>query len=371
MKKIKRNILLTPGPITTSDTVKSSQVVADVCPREEEFTRIMDIIRKDLVKIAKGDSDYTSVLIFGSGTAAMDSVINSSVPPGKTIAIVINGAYGLRMAQIAAAYKIPFIDINFEWGEKINVEKVEEKLSNNKNIACLAMVHHETTTGILNPIKEIGKIAEENNAIFIVDTISSFAGIPICIKEHNIGFMMATSNKCIQSIPGISFVICKKSELEKIKGYPQRSFYLNLYNQYRYFQDNGQMQFTAPVQAAYALQQAIIEYFEEGEENRRARYTKNWKVLRKGLLNLGFKLLLEENIESRLLLTVLEPEDPNYDFKKMHDLLYERGFTIYPGKLGKRKTFRIANIGDIDYHDIENFLKTLKEVLHELKLKLD
>lgn len=368
---IKRNILLNPGPATTTDSVKYAQVVPDICPREQEFARLMRKIRKDLVKIVKGDRGYTSILFAGSGTAAMDSCISSVVSRGKKIAIINNGLYGERMIKIARAYRIPYVEINFEWDSLPDLRKVRNILRNDRNISYLAAVHHETTTGILNPIKEIGAVAKENNCTFIVDTISSFAGIPIDIKDCHIDFMFSTSNKCIQGMAGISFVICDVGELEKIKDYPKRSFYLDLYRQYEFFEKTGEMQFTPPVQVAYALQQAIKEYFNEGGGKRYKRYTKNWQVLREGLQELGFAFLLKEEEESRILTTIMETDDRHYSFNKMHDLLYKKGFTIYPGKIGKKNTFRLANMGAIDHRDIVRFLKALREVLDKMKVKIN
>ncbi|KPJ58686.1 MAG: hypothetical protein AMJ42_02825 [Deltaproteobacteria bacterium DG_8] len=369
--KIKRNILLSPGPATTTDRVKQAQIVPDICPREKEFGDVMREIRQDLVKIAGGDTNYTSILFAGSGTSVMDATINSVVPPDKKILIINNGAYGERLVKIAEAYNISFVELKFEWGTKIELVKVKQILEESSNIACLAVIHHETSTGILNPIKEIGRIAKENDCVFIVDTISSFAGIPFSIKNCNIDFMMSTSNKCIQGMAGIAFVICRKDELEKTKDYPPRSFYLNLYSQYEYFEKKGQMRFTPPVQVLYALKQAIKEFFEETAPNRYERYTKSYKVLTDGLKEMGFKFLLKDDVEhSHLLTTILKPDDPNFDFSVLHDKLYSKGFTIYPGKLKDKNTFRIANIGAIDHLDIKKFSKELREVLGEMGVKL-
>ncbi len=368
--KIKRNILFTPGPATTTDTVKKSLVVSDICPREDEFIGIMKMIRDDLVKIVKGKSQYTSILLCGSGTAAMDACVNSVVPAGKKLAIVNNGAYGERLVKIAKAYGIDYVDIAFEWGEVPNIERIEKILGKDKKIACLAVIHHETSTGVLNPIKAIGKIAKKNNCVYIVDAISSYAGIPIDIKNNNIDFLMSTSNKCIQGMAGIAFVICRKAALDKIKHYPRRSFYLSLYDQFAYFEKTGQMQFTSPVQVIYALKQAIREYFREGGLKRYNRYTANWRILRKGLLKLGFKLLLKKDNESHLLMTICYLDDRNFDFNIMHDLLYKKGFTVYPGNLGSKETFRLGNIGDLHPKDINNFLKALREVLIKIKVRV-
>jgi len=368
---VKRNILLNPGPATTTDTVKQAQIVPDICPREEEFGNLMQEIRRDLVKIVMGDEKYTSILFAGSGTAVMDSVINSVIPPDKKFLIINNGAYGERMVKIAKTYNIDLIELKLDWGDKIELNEVKNMLEHNKDIACVGVVHHETTTGILNPIKEIGEISKKNNCTFIVDTISSFAGIPFSIKECNIDFMMSTSNKCIQGMAGIAFVICRKNELEKIKNYPKRSFYLDLYSQYDYLERNRQTRFTPPVQVIYALKQAIKEFFEERAENRYARYKKNYDVLIDGLKRRGFELFLKDDVKhSCLLATIIEPSHPNFDFKTFHDKLYSRGFTIYPGKLKDEKSFRIAVMGDINHNDINNFLKALDEVFVEMKINL-
>lgn len=366
---IKRNILLTPGPATTSDSVKHAQVIPDICHREKEFTDILQEIRADLVRIVKGrPDDYTSVLFGGSGTAVMDAVINSVVPDGKKLAVIVNGAYGDRLVKIAGAYRIPCVEIKYNSGERIDLLKVEEVLNNDPMIACVAIIHHETTTGILNPVKEVGHICREKGIVFIVDSISSFAGIPIDIREFNIDFMMSTSNKCIQGMAGIAFVICKIRELEKIKQYPARSFYLNLYNQYKYIEETGQTPFTPPVQVIYALRQAIKEYFEEGGEHRYKRYAENYEILKTGLREMGFRFLIDEKDESKILMTICEPDNPLFNFDEMHDFLYERGFTIYPGKIADKKTFRLASMGAIYPEDITNFIKSLKDFLEKYQL---
>jgi len=369
---VKRKVLLNPGPATTTDSVKQAQIVPDICPREEEFGNIMKDIRNNLVKIAKGDENYTSILFAGSGTAVMDSVINSVVSPNKKILIINNGAYGERLVKIAHAYKIDFRELKYSWGNKIELDEIKSILKQEKNISCIGVVHHETTSGILNPIEKIGKIAKENNCTFIVDTISSFAGVPINIKECNIDFMMSTSNKCIQGMAGVAFVICKKSEIERIKRYPKRSFYLDLYSQYVYLESNNQTRFTPPVQVMYALNQAITEFFEEGAEHRYSRYKKNYQILLDGLRDRRFNIFLKDDaIHSNILVTINEPNHPNFDFKLFHDKLYEKGFTIYPGKIKSEKTFRIAVMGAINHKDIENFLISLDEVLFDMKVNLN
>lgn len=370
MSKVKRKILLNPGPATTTDSVKKAQIVSDICPREKDFQEIMTWVRKNLVKIAGGDENHTCILFAGSGTAVMEATLTSVVPPDKKALIISNGLYGERFIEIADTYKIPYVPLKFEWGRRIDLNEIENTLKKNKDITCIIVIHHETTTGVLNPIKEISKIAKEHNCIVIADTISSFAGVDFSIKDYNIDFIMSTSNKCIQGMPGISFVICKKSELEKTRDYPPRSFYFNLYRQYEYFEKTGQMRFTPPVQVLYALKQAIIEFFEEGAKNRYYRYKRNYETLTEGLKNIGFKFYLDNQVEnSNILLTVIEPDHPNFNFNTLHDKLYIKGFTIYPGLL-THNTFRIAVMGAIDSSDIKNFLEAINRVLEEMKVDL-
>jgi 2-aminoethylphosphonate aminotransferase len=366
---VKRNILFNPGPATTTDSVKNALVVPDICPRERDFSLVLEDICKDLVAVVNGDNSYTAVLFSGSGSAVMDSVINSVVPENKKVAILVNGAYGERFVQIAQSYGISYEPVLFEWGSAIDVETVETVLKNDPSISCIALVHHETTTGILNPLEEIGSLARKYQCTFIVDAISSFAGIPLDIRNCHADFLLATSNKCIQGMAGLSFVICRKSALDDIRDHKKRSYYLDLFNQYAYYQKTGQMQFTPPVQVAYALRQALTEYFAEGKSNRYTRYARNWRLLRSGLKEMGFLFLLQEEQESQILLTVLEPEDPKFDFDRMHDYLYERGFTIYPGKI-RNKSFRLSILGDLYPEDITAFLDALRVYLADNGIEL-
>lgn len=367
---ITRNILLNPGPATTTDTVKMAQVVPDICPREHEFGALMRSITEDLTAIAGGDGEYTTVLFGGSGSAAMDAVINSVTPPEKKILIINNGAYGERMVKIANAYQIECVEIQCSWDALPDLGEIETALQRDPDIAVVGMVHHETTTGLLNPVQEIGALVKQYQKVFVVDTISSFAGVPLDIKTCQMDFMMSTSNKCLQGMAGISFVICKTSELKRVQPYPRRSFYLSLYDQYAYFEKSSQMRFTPPVQTMYALRRAIDEFLEEGQQQRYDRYTQNWRVLREGMQRLGFRILTQPEQESHILITIEYPDTPGFDFDMMHDKLYERGFTIYPGKIGKKDTFRLANMGAITEDDIHDFLQSLQDVLSQLNIQL-
>lgn len=364
MYDVKRNVLLNPGPATTTDTVKFAQIVPDICPREKEFGNIMKEMRKELVKIVHGDLDkYTSVLFCGSGSINIDSCVSSLLPADKKILVINNGSYSARAAEVCEYYHLPHINLKFPIDNIPDLEKIRKTLSENKDIAVVYACHHETGTGLLNPIKEIGKIAHEYGAIFIVDTTSTYAMIPIDIEDANVDFLMASAQKGLMSMTGLSFVIGNKEILEKSKDYPTRSYYTNLFMQYDFFERKGQMHFTPPVQTAYATKQAIKEYWEEGEEAKWARHSSVWEALHKGLDKLGFKDIIKRDLQSKLVISVKYPKDPNWSFEKVHDYLFERGFTIYPGKVTDTETFRLCSLGAINVDDIKDFFVTLEEGL--------
>lgn len=365
--EIKRNVLLNPGPATTSDTVKLAQVVPDICPREKEFGEVMEFISKALTSFVGDERKYTTVLFGGSGTAAVEAMLSSAVGEGLLL-IINNGAYGKRICEIAEAYSMNYIEYKSSPFEAIDYELLENTIKNSKEkISHLAVVHHETTTGLLNDVGRLGHICSKYDMELIVDAMSSYAGIPIDMEEMNITYLASSSNKCIQGMAGVSFVITRIDSLLKTKNNKGRNLYLNLYKQYEYFKENYQMRFTPPVQILYALKQAIIEAQQETIEARYRRYIKSCEVLLKGLDELGLNYLVDAKNHSKLITTVVEPENPRYNFEKMHDYLYERGYTVYPGKVSNLNTFRIANIGEIDYSDIQKFIIVLGEYLKTIR----
>lgn len=375
--EIKRNILLNPGPATTSDTVKLAQVVPDICPREKDFGDVMEYISKELTNFVCSNNKYTTVLFGGSGTAAVESVV-SSVVNRDTILIINNGAYGKRICEMAEIYNLNYVEFKSSPIEEINLRELEaainkyngkEKKTDKALISHLAVIHHETTTGLLNDIKAIGRICKKYNIDMIVDAMSSFAGIPIDMEEMNIKYLASSSNKCIQGMAGVSFVIANKEALEETKNIMSRNLYLNIYKQYLYFKDNYQMRFTPPVQILYALKQAIMEAKEETIESRYERYKECCKILWNGLDKLKLKRLVNEKASSMLLTTIVEPEIEGYSFNGMHDYLYSKGFTIYPGKISAQNTFRIANIGQIYPENMVKFVEVLEEYFVQLRIK--
>lgn len=364
MEKIKRNVLLNPGPATTTDTVKYAQIVPDICPREKEFAGLMKGLRSDLLKVVHAPEDeYTAVLFCGSGTINIDICINSLVPEGKKILVVNNGAYNSRAVEVCQMYHIPHIDLKSSVFEQPNLADVERTLQENPDVAVVYCCHHETGTGVLNPIREIGALAHQYGAIFISDTTSTLGMIPLDVVKDHVDFCMASAQKGLMAMSGLSFIIGRKSIVEASKNYPTRSYYCNLYLQYEYFEKTGEMHFTPPVQTIYATIQALKEYFAEGEEAKFARHHAVYKAIRQGVAELGLQTVIDPKIESGLVVSVLYPEDPNWDFEKVHDYCYERGFTIYPGKISTTNTFRLCALGAITPKDIEDFFVVLKEAL--------
>lgn len=365
-RPIKRNILLNPGPSTTTDTVKMAQVVPDICPREKEFASLMKGLREDLVKIVHGDPEkYTSVLFCGSGTINIDVCLNSLLPENKKVLIVNNGAYSERAVEICRYYGLPHIDLQFPADQLPDLALVERTLAENEDIALVHTTHNETGTGILNPVREIGELAHRYHAVFTVDTTSTLAMRPIDIEADNIDFCMASAQKGLMAMTGLSFIIGNREIIERSGSYPRRSYYCNLFLQYDYFEKTGEMHFTPPVQTIYATLQALKEYFAEGEEEKWNRHTRVFNAIHEGLDKLGFKDLIRREWQSGLVVSVLYPDDDNWDFEKIHDYCYERGFTIYPGKVARTNTFRLCALGAIDEQDIRDFFEVLEEALRQ------
>lgn len=368
---IKRNILLNPGPATTTDSVKMAQVVPDICPREREFADNMKDLRADLVRVAHGDPQkHTAVLFTGSGTINIDICLNSLLPEGKKILIVNNGAYSTRAVEVCQYYGMPHIDLRSSVYDIPDLQAVERTLDENPDVALVYTTHHETGTGVLNPIREIGRMAHQHGAIFVTDTTSSLGMIPFDIEQDNVDFCMASAQKGLMAMSGLSFVIGNRAIIEASKNYPKRSYYCNLFLQYDYFEKTGQMHFTPPVQTIYATMQALKEYWAEGEEQKFARHRRVFEAIHEGLDKLGFRDVIRRDIQSGLVVSVKYPDNENWNFDLVHDYCYDHGFTIYPGKISTTDTFRLCSLGAIDVKDIEAFFVVLKEALEKYNIKV-
>jgi len=250
------------------------------------------------------------------------------------------------------------------------LKQVEQALKDNPDVAVVYCCHHETGTGVLNPIREIGALAHQHGAIFISDTTSTLGMIPLDVVKDNVDFCMASAQKGLMAMSGLSFIIGRTDIIKASKNYPTRSYYCNLYLQYEYFEKTGEMHFTPPVQTIYATIQALKEYFEVGEDAKFARHRAVYEAIHQGVAELGFKTVIDPEIESGLVVSVLYPDDPNFTFEKIHDYCYERGFTIYPGKISTTNTFRLCALGAITPEDIQQFFIVLKEAMeiHQIQI---
>lgn len=366
---MQRNVLLNPGPVTTSDTVKNALIVPDICHREAEFTQLLQGIRQDLLKVVGAGQDYTSVLFAASGTGAIEACLSSVISADKKLAVINNGSYGQRMINIAKRYKIDVVEITVSFDQALPLDDIESQLEADSDIQYLAMVHHETSSGLLNPLREMGALCHRLQRGFIADAMSSFAGSDIDVYQDHIDFIMSSSNKCLHGMPGMSFVIANKERLLASEG-NARSYYFDLHQQYHTLETSGQLAFTPPVQVAYAFRKALDEFFDETLAGRIKRYHDNYQRLSAAILALGFKIMTPESRQSQLLMTVQFPNDGcHYQFDDMHDYMYRNGYTIYPKKLPIDNTFRLACIGDLTMADIDHFVVELKSYMMTVKAK--
>lgn len=355
-------MLFSPGPTNVSKKVREALKTEDICHREKEFFEVLSRVREKILKVVWGQDSHTAIAFTSSATGANEAVISSI--EGK-ILLLNNGKYSQRLKKIVQRYNLPLYELKFDPLRQIDLWEVEKTLKENEDLTHILIVHHETTTGMLAPLHEIGQLAQKYNKVLVADTVSSFGGHEIDVKADNLTFCTVSSNKCLESFPGLSFVIANKAELEKMKG-KSRSFYFDLYCQWKK-EEEGQTPFTPAVQLFFALDRALDELLEEGIKNRIERYRKNAKIMRAGLKDLGFEFLLpQELLKSNVVTAVHLPQ--NLDYWRMHDLLKERGHVIYSGKeMLEKGIFRIATMGHLKEKDIQQFLKDLKEVLEILK----
>jgi 2-aminoethylphosphonate-pyruvate transaminase len=340
-------------------------MLRDWCTWDDDYNiHIVQEVRNRLVKLATANfSEYSTVLMQGSGTFAIESVIGSVIPEEGNILIITNGAYGLRMTQIARAlcieyvlYEVPEID----WPDMNKIKVILEKMP---DITHVAIVHCETTTGVLNPVREVTTLAKEYGKTTIVDEMSSFGGIPMDMHEWQIDFLVSSANKCIQGVPGFAFIIALKEKIEQCKN-RARSLSLDLYDQWITMEKGkGKWRYTSPTHVVRAFLQALLELDEEGGiEKRYLRYSDNQKVLVKGMRKLGFSTLLPDKMQSPVITSFISPSEEQYSFSRFYNLLKSNGFVIYPGKISRGDTFRIGNIGNVFPSDMEKLIDTIGQI---------
>lgn len=361
-----RHLLFCPGPVNVADNVKRAVVSNEIGHREDEFSTLLSSLNKKLLKVygTKNTSSYYAIFITGSGTAANETIL-SSVVGDKHILIISNGEFGERLYEISKIHNKHTHHLRFEWGQALDLKKFEQYL-NNHAIDVIAMVHHETSTGMLNSIEKVGKLAKKHKTQFIVDTVSSGGAHAVDLEKCNIAFCSGSAAKAISSLPGVSFVIGKKSEFEKLKRIPARVAYLNLYKFYHHSAQFQQTPNTPAVQLFYALDQALSNILVEGVEARRSHLGERARFLRDGLKRLGLRFLINEKDMSSVLTTIMIP--PQVTIDQLKKRLHERKIIVYNGKGPiANKVFQVGNIGDVNKEDIAFFLSALKEVLEDLQ----
>jgi 2-aminoethylphosphonate-pyruvate transaminase len=364
---MKRTILLNPGPATTTDHVKQAQVIPDICPRESEFGDLMHNICDGLLDIGNGKENYSVALFGASGTGAMEATLTSAIGKEDKVLIVTNGAYGIRMAQICENYGINY-DTIFEYGDYPEPEQIQRALASKKH-THLAFIHHETSTGMMDPLEEIVDVCKSANVISIVDAMSTFGAFPYDLDTLGVDYIFSSSNKCIHGMAGLSYVLFHNSQKSALKS-NGRSYYFDVYKQWENLKNKNQLRFTPPVQTCYAFLAAIQETLNEGVINRWARYQANWQILYNGLTQLGFSPLLPLVQESKILLALKLTDDMNFDFDHFHDYLFANGITIYPGVIPEMATFRVAIIGDLYEEDMEVVMKHMNAYFQNNPLTL-
>jgi 2-aminoethylphosphonate-pyruvate transaminase len=356
-----RTVLLNPGPVNVSERVRRALLGPDLCHRERDFGEILLRVRAKLLRFLGVGDDYSAVCFTGSGTAAMEAATLSAVSPGRKLLVVSNGVYGERMAQIAAIGRIETVVLDHPWNERPDLARLEATLAADPSVEVVGVIHHETTTGLINPIPEIGEICRRHGRVLLVDSISGMGGEPLDVAGDGIGLVVGTANKCLQGIPGVSFVVALRTEIERMARIPPRTLYLDLARTHAR-QEKGEVTFTPAVQTFYALEAALDEVLEEGVANRIARYAARSREIRAGLARLGLALYLPEAYLSNTITAVRLPRGVTYEH--LHDELKKAGFVIYAGQGGlEKEVFRIANMGEITPSDVQRLLAELERIL--------
>ena len=357
---MRKYILLNPGPVNVSPRVQQALLRGDLCHREEEFSDLLIAIRTKLLR-AFAPRDYTAVPVSGSGTLAVEAMVSSALPEGRKLLVMNNGVYGERMLRMAEAHRIPTVELRYNWTERPDLAQIESTLQADPTIHAVALVHHETTTGLLNLVNEVGAITRRAGRWLLLDAVSALASEDLDMVRDGVDFCACTANKCIQGLPGVSFVLVRNEAMAAMQHYPRRSLYLHLPLHWE-AQEKRSIPFTPSVQSWYALDEALDELLEETVTKRIQRYHAAAQLLRDGFARLGLKSLLLSHLQSNSLTSLLLPEGVTYS--PLHDGLKERGFVIYEGQ-GKLQTgvFRVANMGHLTLDDFRQFLTALEAVL--------
>ena len=358
-------LLLTPGPLTTGKRVKEV-MVHDWGSRDAAFLKINSEVLTRLPEIVNGAGDYVTVPMQGSGTFAVEAMLTTFVPPTGTVLLLINGAYGHRAKKILDIARRGVVVHETPEDTPPDLAAVERILKDTPAITHIFTVHCETTSGVLNPIADIGALARKYRKSYLVDSMSAFGALPLDAQAIGPDAIAASSNKCIEGVPGLGFVICRKAALGETAG-NATTLVLDLHDQWKNFEKTGQYRFTPPIHVIVSFHQALMEFFEEGgQPGRGKRYAENCKVLIDGMRALGFEPLLSDNLQAPIIVTFRMPADPRFRFQEFYDRLKERGYVIYPGKLTVADSFRIGCIGRLYPDHMRGALAAIRDILDEL-----
>ncbi len=366
-------LLLTPGPLSTTRTVRES-MMQEYSTWDVDYNGIVQSIRTRLVELATSDAanpdTHTAVLMPGSGTFTVESVVGSVIPSDGKLLVLNNGAYGARITTIARMLRVDTVELGQAEIEPTDLGQVEQMLAGDPEITHVAMVHCETTTGMLNPVEAVGEIVRRLGRVFILDAMSSFGGIPMSMELTGAHYLISSANKCIQGVPGFGFVVADRAMLEATEGW-SRSHSLDLFDQWREMETNGgKWRFTSPTHVVSAFARALDELKDEGGiEARHTRYVANQKTMVKGMRALGFRTLLGDDLQSPIITSFYYPDDVEFEFQKFYDALKSRGFVIYPGKVSHAQCFRIGSIGDVQPEDMTGLVGRISEVIDELGVR--
>lgn len=363
--------LFTPGPLTTSQSVKQA-MLRDLGSRDTEFIQVVQEIRNELLAIAdvSQQDGYECVLMQGSGTFGIEAVMTCAIPKDGKWLILINGSYGNRMEKIADVHSIPKEILTYDENSLVSAADVDRVLEKDPSISAVAVVHCETTTGIMNPIEEIGQVVHKHGRTYFVDSMSAFGAEQFDFQACEIDYLVSSANKCIEGVPGFSFCLARRSALEQTISW-SRTLSLDLYGQWQGLEKSGQFRFTPPTHSMLAFRQAISELkMEGGVSGREERYKTNCAALLDGMRKLGFEEYLPAEKQGHIITSFLYPEDENFDFDTFYEKLNDRGFVIYPGKVSNANCFRIGNIGRIFPSDVWALVSAIQVVLKEMHVSL-
>ena len=362
-------LLFTPGPLTTSLDTKKSMLV-DMGSWDDDFNKVTSIIRSKVIKVVNGNKSYTCVPLQGSGSFGIEAMIINFISKKDKILILINGSYGERIKKICDYHKIKNIPFVWKENEELDIKKLQKKLQSDKSIKNLAFVHCETSTGIINPINEVNNLCKNLKVNLFIDAMSTFGALTIDSNKIKFKALVASSNKCIEGVPGISFCISRTNDLKKSKGNSD-NLCMDLYDQWKYMKETGRWRYTPPTHVVIAFLQALKEFEKEGGLKKRyQKYKRNRDVLIKEMNKIGFKCLLEDRLQSPIIVTFISPEDKRFIFNKFYKFLKLNNFIIYPGKMTNIETFRIGCIGQIRPNDIKNLVRFINIFMKKNKIKI-